>query len=378
MLSKSGRDGGGWRWLVSPRAWLMLWIPIAVVSYFHYSTGASHHWLHDIFRRLYYIPIILGAFSYGLKGGLSASLMASFVYAPHAFTRYFEHDPGSGMEKILEIALYNVVALITGYLAQRERFERVRQESIARELSGALEEKRLLEEQLIRAGKLKALGELTAGIAHEIKNPLASIKGASEAISDEIPADSPRMRLVEIQARELNRLGQTLDRFLSFARPNRFTISGIDLCDLARHVVRLVEPQARKNGVELVVDGKDEQAIIEGDRDQLTQVLVNLVINASDAMPDGGKVTLRIRSETIGGKSYQVVDVVDTGPGVPEEVRERVFDPFYSTKEGGTGLGLSISANIADVHGGFIRVEDGESGNGATFSVYLPISNQSE
>ena len=359
-------------WFLGLRAWLMLWIPIALVTYFHYSTGVSHHWLHDIFRRLYYIPIVLGAFSYGIKGGLCASALASLVYAPHAFTHFFEHDPGATVEKLLEIALYNIVALITGYLAQREHAERLRQESIARRLANTLEEKKLLEEQLIRAGKLKALGELTAGIAHEIKNPLASIKGAAEAIADEIPASSPRRKLVEIQEKELNRLGLTLERFLSFARPNRFMASRIDLRELVRHVAALVEPQARESAVEVVTDGDGEPLLLEGDRDQLTQVLVNLVLNAFDAMPNGGRVRMRARSETVGGSAYRVIDVIDSGAGIPEASRERVFDPFYSTKEGGTGLGLSISANIVDGHGGFIRIGGDRNDGGATLSVYLP------
>jgi signal transduction histidine kinase len=360
-------------WFIRPRAWLMLWIPIALITCFHYSTGASQHWLHDIFRRLYYIPIVLGAFSYGIKGGLSASLLASLAYAPHAFTHYFEHDPAASIEKVLEIVLYNIVALITGYLAQREHSERLRQESIAKRLANTLDEKKLLEEQLIRAGKLKALGELTAGIAHEIKNPLASIKGAAEAIADEIPEDSPRRKLVEIQSKELDRLGQTLDRFLFFARPNGFMVSRIDLGELVMHVVDLVEPQARKNSVEIVAEIKRNSLFIDGDRDQLTQVLVNLVINASDAMPNGGRVRLGIRSETVGSKEYRVIDVIDTGTGIPRESRERVFDPFYSTKKGGTGLGLSISANIVDGHGGFIKVGEGKDGKGTSFSIYLPV-----
>ncbi len=359
-------------WFLSPRACLMLWIPIGIVSYFHYSTGASHHWLHDIFRRLYYIPIILGSFSYGIKGGLSASVLASLVYAPHAFSRFFEYDPGASIEKLLEIGLYNVVALITGYLAQREHSERMRQESIARELSHTLEEKKLLEQQLIRAGKLKALGELTAGIAHEIKNPLASIKGAAEAIADEVPENSPRRKLVQIQEKELNRLGQTLERFLSFARPNSFMPSRIDLRDLVKHVVELVEPQARKSAVEVIEDTASESLYVDGDRDQLTQVLVNLALNACDAMPEGGQVRMMVRAEMVGDSQFRAVDVIDTGPGIPDCSRDRVFDPFFSTKEGGTGLGLSISANIVDGHGGFIRIETGPSGVGAKVSVLLP------
>ena len=359
-------------WYLSPRAWLMLWIPIAAVTYFHYSTGASHHWLHDIFRRLYYIPIILGAFNYGLKGGLSASMLASLVYAPHAFSHFFEHDPAATIEKLLEIGLYNVVAVITGYLAQRERSERLRQESIARELSSALEEKKRLELQLIRAGKLKALGELTAGIAHEIKNPLASIKGAAEAIADEVPENSPRRKLVRIQEKELNRLGQTLERFLSLARPNSFMPSRIDLRELVKHVVGLVEPQARKSAVEVVDDPASEPLFVDGDRDQITQVLVNLVLNACDAMPGGGRVRMLVRSEVIGDRQYRSIDVVDTGSGIPKESRDQVFDPFFSTKQGGTGLGLPISANIVDGHGGFIRIESGPDGVGAMVSVLLP------
>lgn len=377
MRSVASEKLSHWKWLLGSRAWFTLWIPIAVISYFHYTTGASHHWLHDIFRRLYYIPIILGAFSYGIKGGLFASVFASLVYAPHAFTHFFEHDPGATIEKLLEIVLFNIVALITGYLAQKERIERLRQEAIAKELSNTLDEKKVLEEQLIRAGKLKALGELTAGIAHEIKNPLASIKGTAEAIADEIPDNSPRRKLVEIQKKELDRLGLTLERFLSFARPNQFMVSRVDLRDLARHVAELVEPQARKNAIEIIFDADSEPVIVDCDRDQLTQVIVNLVLNSADAMPDGGRVHLLVKSETVGGKLYRVIDVIDTGTGIPDESRERVFNPFYSTKEGGTGLGLSISANIVDGHGGFIRVRDGLNNTGTTVSVCLPVQSQS-
>ena len=359
-------------WYLSPGAWLMLWIPIAAITYLHYATGASHHWLHDIFRRLYYIPIILGAFSYGLKGGLSAAVLASLVYAPHAFSHFFVHDPAASIEKLLEIVLYIVVALITGYLAQRERSERLRQQSSAQELSRTLEEKKLLEQQLIRAGKLKALGELTAGIAHAIKNPLASIMGTAEAIADEVSEDSPRRKLVKIQEKELKRLGQTLERFLAFARPSSFMPSRIDLRELVKHVLDLVETQARKTAVEVVAEPASAALFVNGDRDQLTQVLVNLVLNACDAMPQGGQVRMSLRSETIGERAYRIIDVIDTGPGIPTASRERVFDPFFSTKESGTGLGLSISANIVDGHGGLIRIENGPNDVGSVVSVLLP------
>jgi signal transduction histidine kinase len=359
-------------WFLSLSAFLILWVPIALVTFFHYFTSATHHWLHDVFRRLYYIPIVLGAFRFGLKGSLSASVIASIVYTPHAFSHYFEHDPGATIEKMLEILLYNIVAFITGFLARKEKKERLRQETIAQKLKQAVEEKKLLEKQLIRAGKLKALGELTAGIAHELKNPIASIQGAAEAISDEIAEDSPRRNLVMIQKKELKRLSETLDRFLSFARPGNLMRRRMDLVSLIEQVAGFMNAQTQKQGIELVVQCKQEAAEMEGDRDQLMQVFVNLVLNAMDVMPEGGRIQISLRQETLGNSHFFVTDIADTGPGIPDEMRDRIFDFFYSTKANGTGLGLAISTNIVDGHAGFIRVNDGPNRVGSTFSVYLP------
>ncbi|GAB4302631.1 MAG: ATP-binding protein [Myxococcota bacterium] len=359
-------------WFLSGRAWLLLWAPIIVVSALHYSTGLTHYWLHDVFRRMYYIPIVLGAFSFGLKGALSASVVASLIYAPHAFTHLFHKDPADTLEKFLEIALYNVVAYITGYLAARERSERLKQESVARRLQDALDEKQQLEEQLIRSGRLQALGELTAGLAHEIKNPLASIKGAAEIITDEIPKDSPRWKMVEIQKRELERLSSILERFLSFARPQKFNVSKVNLGDILDNVVTLMDAQLKKQNISVIKPSMEEPLIINGDKEKLTQVFINLILNAKEAMPDGGEIKLHSLIAARGKHSYYVIEVSDTGVGVPKELREKIFNPFFSTKDTGSGLGLSISANIIAQHNGFIEAGENEDGKGARFSVFIP------
>ena len=223
----------------------------------------------------------------------------------------------------------------------------------------------------MRAGKLKALGELMAAVAHEIKNPLASIKGAAEAIADEIARDSPRRRLVDIQMKEISRLGQTLERFLSFARPQPVMGGRVDVAELVERVADLVAHRARQQGVEMAVE-KRALLPVTGDSDRLQQVLLNLALNALDAMPEGGRLEFVLREERHAGGTEQVIDVRDTGPGIPPEERERIFDPFYTTKEGGTGLGLSISERIVEEHGGYIEV--GSGSDGACFCIHLPSS----
>ncbi len=369
---KRVEDVEGWRWLITGQALLWLWTPVFFISVGHYATGAAHHWMHDIFRRLYYIPIVLGAFLFGRRGALAASFLASLIYVPHAFTRIFEHDPGGSIEKMLEIVLYNIVAYITGTLADREHAERVRQERTAIRLSETLDEVRAMEEQLVRSGRLQALGELTAGLAHEIKNPLGSLKGAVEIVADEIAEDSPRRKMIDIMRREIDRLNGLLERFLVFARPDNFEVREESVCEIVDGTLDLVQPQAASCGVKLRWERSREEMMVLGDREKIAQILINILLNGIQATPEGGIVKIRCGRLDRRKRSYGFFTVLDEGPGVPVEMKEKIFNPFFTTKEGGTGLGLSIAARIVDGHGGFIKTWNLPQG-GAAFQVALPM-----
>lgn len=358
-----------WEWLVSARAQVLVWVPIALVTAAHYTTAAELTWAHDIYRRLYYIPIVLAAFALGLRGALTASVVVSIVYAPHAFGHVMHQDPGASIEKVLEVLLYNGIACITGVLADRERRGRLAQERVAKQLADTVEELRAMEQQLVRSGKLQALGELTAGLAHEIRNPLASLKGATEIISDEIAADSPRRRMVDILYRELQRLEQVLERFLSFARQPRFEVQKLRVADLVEPVVGLMEAQARQSGVSLSWSCPPDLQI-EADKQNITLVLMNIVLNAIQATPSGGHVHIRAGRKSRGRHTYCGIAVEDTGKGIPPGDRERIFNPFFTTKDSGVGLGLSIAARIVDGHGGLMEVTEREGG-GSVFEVLL-------
>jgi signal transduction histidine kinase len=357
---------------------LTAWIPCLAITVLHYRTGAQHPWGHDILRRLYYLPILFAAFSGGLRGGVTVSVFASLVYLPHAFTSLLVQDPADALEKGLEILLYNIVAVVAGMLVDRERREREQQERLATRLGDALAEQRRIEAQLIRAGKLGALGEMTAGIAHEIKNPLHALKGTAEILRDAVPESVPERRMLELHIAEIDRLDQTADRFLSFARPipaNRRPVEPESLID---RVVSLVSTQARQEGVETVVATRGAMNLpkVTGDRDLLAQLLLNIALNGVQAMAPGGggTLTFSLGTERQGGKEYVRVRVANTGPPIPEENLERIFDPFYTTKDGGTGLGLSICSRIADEHESALTVRNLPGERGVEFSLSLPAA----
>jgi len=368
--------------IFTTRMVLSAWIPCLVITVLHYRTGAHHAWGHDILRRLYYLPILFAAFSGGLRGGVTVSVFASLVYLPHAFTSLLVQDPADALEKGLEILLYNTVAVVAGLLVDRERRERERQEGLAARLGDALAEQRRIEAQLIRAGKLGALGEMTAGIAHEIKNPLHALKGTAEILRDAVPEGVPERRMLELHIEEIDRLGQVADRFLSFARPLPASLRPVDPKSLIDRVVALVAPQARKEGVELVVSAEEAGGLpkVTGDPDLLAQLLLNIALNGVQAMaPEGGgTLTFSLGTERQGGKGYVRVRVANTGPPVPEEDLERIFDPFYTTKDGGTGLGLSICSRIADEHEGALTVRNLPGGGGVEFSLALPMTEAAD
>ncbi len=366
----------------SRRMVLVAWVPCLLITVLHYRTLSEYVWAHDVLRRLYYLPILFAAFSGGVRGGIAVSVFASLIYFPHAFLSLVARDPGDALEKGLEILLYNIVAIVAGLLVDRERREREKQRRLARELSEALEEQKRIESQLIRAGRLGALGELTAGIAHEIKNPLHTMKGTAEILRDAIPPDAPERRMLEIHMEEIDRLAQNAERFLTFARPAPSDRRPLDLREVVRRVASLVETQARKEGVTTEIapyDGGDPPVVM-GDADQLTQVLLNIAINGVQAMADCGRGTLSfsLSPERQGGKEYFRVDLRNDGPPIPHEQMERIFDPFYTTKDGGTGLGLSICSRIADQHDGLLSVRNLPGERGVEFTLALPAKEEND
>ena len=381
MPERAPRGGGGVRGdlraLFSARMLLAAWLPCLAITALHYASPAHHGWLHEVLRRLYYLPILFAAFTVGLQGGITLSVFASAVYFPHAFTGLVARDPADALVKGLEILLYNVVGVVAGLLVDRERGERLKQERLAGDLSAALEEQRRIEAQLIRAGRLGALGELTAGIAHEIKNPLHALKGTAEILRDVVPPDAPERRMLELHIREIDRLAETAERFLTFARPRAADRRPLELREIVRRVVALVETQARKEGVTTrFVPPADAGERVSGDADQLTQLLLNIALNGVQAMAPlgGGTLSFALGSERRGGRLFHALRIANTGPRIPDDQIERIFDPFFTTRDGGTGLGLAIASRIADQHEGVLAVHNLPGGAGVEFTLSLPAA----
>lgn len=233
-------------------------------------------------------------------------------------------------------------------------------------------EVRALTDQLIRADRLAAMGELTAGVAHEVRNPLGIIKASVQLVEDS-NADPARVRdATRIIKQEIDRLDRVIKALLDFGRPSAPTLRPTNVEDVVADVVLFTRQFAGQSRVEIDAEYAAGVPLVEADADQLKQVLVNLVSNAVQAMDEfGGSIRIRVWDDD----AYVFISVADTGPGMSPEVRERVFDPFYSTRDGGTGLGLTMVHRIIDQHGGRVEVESA-SGSGTTFTVALPATSR--
>ena len=234
-----------------------------------------------------------------------------------------------------------------------------------------LSEKRRLDQQLVQSGKLAAIGELAAGVAHEINNPLFAILGLTEFLLKEAePGGKAHQRLELIQQTGLE-IKEIVRALLDFARENAEERHVVPLDDVLRSTVDLVRRTNAHKGVELIDTYSDDVTPVNASPNQLKQIFLNLIANARQAMPNGG--TVRVDMHRDG--DWAVATVTDDGPGVPPEVVARIFEPFFTTKRqtGGTGLGLSVSLGIAESHGGSLTVSSGPEG-GAMFALRLPIA----
>lgn len=348
---------------------LVLVLSVVLITLLHYQTTAGGNFLlHEISQRLYYIPIIYSAYTFGVRGSMATSLLSGAVYVLH-ISEHGGDTQAAILNQYAEVLMFQVVAVVTGFLAGSERRQRQRFEKASTELATAYKELRSTVDLLIRADRLKSLGELAAGMAHEVRNPLSAIRGAVEIIEKEIPPDSPRRKFVGVIEEEVDRLNRLVGEFLSFAKPRQPERTPTDLSELIESVVTFTSKEADNKGVRLVTRLDERLHAVPLDREQIRQVLLNLIINAIHAMPEGGTVEI---GTSLGSESVELW-VRDYGVGIEPGSRDKIFDPFFTTKQQGSGLGLSIAYQIVKQHGGEIELGDVD-GPGALFVIRLPIT----
>lgn len=344
-----------------------LFLSIALVTTGHYVTPPSLFLWHNIFQRLYYLPIVFAAISFGWPGGLAAAACSGFCYIPHILM-VWHTMPDYSANQYAEIVVFFLVGAVTGVLASRERKRREELQNTAEQLSKVYRDLQDSFEQLKRADRLSAIGQLSAGLAHEIRNPLASIEGAIDILERNPGSEEKRQEFFGIMKKECQRLKRLLTNLLDFAKPRPPRIQTVGINQIVESVVSLAGPIAERCGISLQTAIPPDLPQVECDAEQLQQVILNLALNAVQAMSEGGQVTLAARKQDL-----QVLVVVkDEGCGIPPEDLDKVFDPFYTTKESGTGLGLSVAHQIVNQHGGAITVEANPD-RGMTFAILLPV-----
>jgi signal transduction histidine kinase len=243
-------------------------------------------------------------------------------------------------------------------------------------LQASNDELKIMSQQLLQVEKLATMGELASSIAHELNNPLATVSLRVESLIAQTIGDDPRRRELEIIGQEVERMGNLVTNLLQFSRRSQQQISTVNVCGEIEKTLELVHYHLRKHNITVAREFKPEGPLIHADRQQLRQLFLNLFTNASDAMPEGGTLTIRV---TMRSEEKQIcIEIADTGVGIPPEILPKVLEPFYTTKpEGkGTGLGLAICKRIAETHKGTLNItSEGGAGNGTRVYITLPFSN---
>ena len=338
---------------------------IAITSAGHYLTPASLRLWHSLFQRLYYLPVIYAGIAFGWMGGLIAGLVAAFLYVPHILTTW-SHQHDYAIEQYADIFMFLAVGIVTGVLSDRERSRRAELQVAAQKLEHMNMELQNTFEQVKRADRLSAIGQLASGLVHEIRNPLSSIDGAAEVLEAGGEPEEVRRETLMIIRKECTRLFRLLTNLLDFARPREPERRAVHVLRVLDSVIELVRHSGGKT-ITFRRDAPDDLPTLLCDEEQLAQVIMNLTLNAVHAMPAGGEVRLKAQ-EHDGGI---LIQVQDQGIGISREHLDKVFDPFFTTKDEGTGLGLSVVHQIVTQHGGSVTVQPNPD-KGMTFSLLFP------
>jgi signal transduction histidine kinase len=322
------------------------------------------------------LPVISAATSFGLAGTAVVTLAACAEYLSFLLyldwqNQYIPED--QARELILRVLLLPVVGFLTNRLAEANRVEARKAQAAAEQLASANRSLAEAEAQVRRADRLAALGQLTAGLAHELRNPLGTIKTSAEMLARNVAAENEVAReMAGYIGEEVDRTNSLITRFLEFARPQHLRLEREDPHAMLDRAIARFERE-RHSSVSVFKNYSPDVPRLQFDAELMERVMANLLTNAAQASPEGGVVTVKTRLALANGNAAAEISVIDRGAGIDPKDLENIFNPFFTTKSDGVGLGLAICSKIVGEHGGEIAVES-TPGEGSVFRVYLPVA----
>ena len=330
---------------------------------------------------IYYLPVVSAAIYFGPVATLIWTTITSLAYISLLIPALQDYELTSSGATVLTIRVlfFYIAAILVNRFVMENRRHVERLEVLSEKLEETNRQLRRAEADARRAERLAALGQLSAGLAHEIRNPLAVIRGSAEMLAQKVGGSQPLLaELAGYISSEVNRLNGLVVRFLDFARPSKLELHPENIAEIVDRALESASASFPNSKVK--IERQYEQGLpeIQADRQLCEQVFVNLITNAFQAMdaqngsPDA-TLRLSIARETSNGEPGVCVTVEDSGPGVPPELREQIFNPFFTSKKEGVGLGLSIVAKIVDDHRGTIRL-DNNTTRGARFRIFFPAA----
>jgi signal transduction histidine kinase len=324
---------------------------------------------------IYYLPVVSAAMYFGPWATLFWTLLTSAAYCSFLIMalQQYELTPSGATELAIRNTFFFLAALLVNRFVVENRRQSERYQRLAEELAETNRQLERVEAEARRSERLAALGQLSAGLAHEIRNPLGVIKGSAETLNRKLAgSDAIAVELAGYISDEVNRLNSIVTRFLDFARPHDLEKTPVEITVVVERALKVAHDRWPDARIEVERQFATGVGPIPADAALCEQVFTNLVMNAYEAMePQGGKLRVLIAPAESHDRRGVEVALCDSGPGVPADLREQIFNPFFTTKKSGVGLGLSIVSKIVDDHRGWIRVES-EPGRGACFRVFLP------
>jgi two-component system sensor histidine kinase HydH len=333
--------------------------------------------INSSYYPIFYLPVMTAAMYFGPLGTLLWTSIASAAYCSYLVPvlEEFKLSRQSISELLLRVLFFFLVAMTVNRFVMESKLQLRRYQLLSENLAEANRSLKQAQEEARRVERLAALGQLSAGLAHEIRNPLGVIKGSAEILKQKLTASDPlAQELAGYIYTEVNRLSALVSRFLDFARPSRLDLRPEDLPVVIDRCLKAVTQQGAVAKVKVQRDYAPGLPPVMLDQDLCDQVFTNLLLNACEAMGEqGGELKISIQPANEGREV--VVEIADTGPGVPQEFKEQIFNPFFTTKKTGVGLGLAIVSKIVDAHGGTLKLTS-PPGQGACFRLTFPASDR--